>query len=228
MKLELCAMGCLAVFVAGDVFACGFIPYGDRADHGDRPRVIVPKKKTPPPPPRSPSDRIADADRAMEEGRFASALSDVQSVYPKLTAREWVSADGDRLEVRAARTLALAFVRSGERGDKLAWATHTLRDIAKNAHANDPAAQADLGEALAKDPSAQREAREILERLVAKDLVGSAHAYAALAALREAAGAPARELRARCEQMTRSADVCRAPAMAQANVTAPLRNPSAS
>ena len=77
---------------------------------------------------------------------------------------------------------------------------------------NDPTVQADLGEALSKLPHGQAESLKILSGLAQKDLMGSPHAYAALANLKsikgDASGAEA--ALKRCEEMSKAKGVCKA------------------
>jgi hypothetical protein len=75
-------------------------------------------------------------------------------------------------------------------------------------------AQADLGEALVSDASTEAEGLALLDDLASRDLIGSPHAYAALARVHARSGetAKARELAARCQGMTTSGEaVCRLP-----------------
>ena len=57
-----------------------------------------------------------------------------------------------------------------------------------SARPNDPTVQADLGEALSKTEGGRAEGLKILQGLAQKDLMGSPHAYAALAKLRSQSG----------------------------------------
>jgi hypothetical protein len=85
------------------------------------------------------------------------------------------------------------------------------RSIAALKH---PGRLSELGEALALVPEHQDEARRILEHLAASDLLTSAHAYAALAKLRAAAGDDEGRDRAftRCRELTKLRSVCGADA----------------
>jgi hypothetical protein len=130
------------------------------------------------------------------------------------------------LETRAARILALALVRSNgvlagvqgfsattERSINLEWAVAVLR-LVSSARPNEPVAEADLGEALAALSKYEGEALGILRGLADRDLLGSAHAYAALARLQASRGqgTASRAALDRCEKMTSSpATVCHAP-----------------
>ena len=92
----------------------------------------------------------------------------------------------------------------------LEWAVQSLREIDAK-RPNDPTVQADLGEALSKTATGQAEALKLLQGLAQKDLMGSPHAYAALAKLRTAerrlAGAEAAIKR--CEEMSKTPGVCK-------------------
>jgi uncharacterized protein HemY len=101
----------------------------------------------------------------------------------------------------------------GQRGANVEWAVSTLRQV-NAARPNDPVALADLGEALATRNKYEAEALGILQDLADRDLMGSAHAYAALAHLHASHGQIDETHAAveRCELMARQpAAVCRAP-----------------
>jgi hypothetical protein len=91
----------------------------------------------------------------------------------------------------------------------LEWSVTTLR--AMNAlRKNDASLQADLGEALSKVASSQQEALQVLTKLANEDLIGSPHAFAALAKLRLAAGDAngSAEAVKKCEAMSSSPSIC--------------------
>jgi hypothetical protein len=203
-----------AVAAGHDARACGYFDYREV-----RP-VHVPK-----PAPIAANVRIANADQRLEEEHLTAAATEVVTAFPSIGR---VPVGASPLETRALHILSLAVVRaegslrgvsgfSGasetERAAKLEWAASTLRAIDAT-RPNDPVAQADLAEALAARSQHEEESLAILGDLASRDLLGSAHAYAALARLRATRGdaAGAREALARCELMTRSpAVVCRAP-----------------
>ena len=130
------------------------------------------------------------------------------------------------LETRALRVFSLAVVRSnGSINEKsvgvvssgewtpsanLEWAVQAIREIDAK-RPNDPTVQADLGEALSRLPHTQDEALKMLQGLAQKDLMGSPHAYAALAKLRGSKGdsAGAEAALKRCEEMSKVPGVCR-------------------
>lgn len=105
------------------------------------------------------------------------------------------------------------------RAANLAWSIETLRKL-NVARPNDPALQAELGEALARTPSGQDEAFQIPGGLAASDLMGSAHGYAALARLRSAKGdaAGSADASERCRAMATAASIC--PAAPAATIVA--------
>jgi hypothetical protein len=208
-----------ATGVAADALACGFADYREY-------RPVVPR---PNPKPVPASDRIAAADQRLDEERLADAAGQVVAAFPRIQlVATRMGASSSPLETHAMRILALALVRgdgslsgttafSGtsekERSAQLGWAVTTLRAV-RDARGDDPVAEADLGEALASRPASEDEALGILDDLAARDLLGSAHAYATLARLRAKSGdaGKARAALERCELMTKAPTVvCRAP-----------------
>ena len=171
----------------------------------------------------SPVQEIARAEKSLEAGQNLAAAKAVLGTFPRIRV---ATAGGNPLETRALRVFALAVVRSdGDITEKkagvasqaewtktanLEWAAQSLREIDQK-RPNDPTVQADLGEALSKLPRSQGEALVVLQRLADKDLMGSPHAYAALAKLRSARGdsAGAEAATKRCEEMSRSPSVCK-------------------
>ena len=176
--------------------------------------------------PRTPVQRISGAERLLDRAEHGAAMKAVVTTFPKIRATE---ASASPLEARALRVFALAIVRtSGGRSERdlgidgggreearwmpaanLAWAVQSLREIDAK-RPNDPAVQADLGEALSKLPASQDEAMNLLGTLAEKDLMGSPFAYAALAKLRSDRGdsAGAEAAVKRCEEMSKSPGVC--------------------
>jgi len=117
--------------------------------------------------------------------------------------------------VRGGGSLAgvRGFSGSADRSASLEWAVSSLR-VVNALRTNNPVAMADLAEALSTRPRYEGEALGILQDLADRDLMGSAHAYAALARLRATRGeeAVARDAIARCQAMSRQpASVCQAP-----------------
>jgi len=209
-----------ATAAGSDASACGYFDY----------REVRPVKVRPKPVPVAANDRIAAADQRLEEERLADAGTEVVTAFPtirKIAAGAY-TAGVSPLETRALRILSLAVVRGegtlrgvpgfsgaseAERIVNLEWAVGTLRSIDAS-RPNDPVTQADLAEALATRPAHEDESLAILADLTSRDLVGSAHAYAALARLRASRGGAGagRDALVRCELMTKSPGVvCRAP-----------------
>lgn len=206
-----------------DASACGFIEY----------RSIGPVRRAPPRPkaiavlpPLPPADRISLAEQQLEAERPSAAGAEVVATFPGIRG---TMVGSTPLETRALRIASLAVVRGGgvlagvrgfssavDRDANLEWAVSTLRTI-NAVRTNDPVAMADLAEALSARPKYEAEALPILQDLTGRDLVGSAHAYAALARLHAARGGAgdaeaARAALERCQIMTRQpAAVCKAP-----------------
>jgi hypothetical protein len=152
----------------------------------------------------------------------------VLSSFPRIGNAQ---AGANPLETRALRVFALAVVRSeGQVNEKkagvysnaewttnanLEWAAQAMREIDAK-RPNDPTVQADLGEALSKLPANKTEAMTILAKLADKDLMGSPHAYAALAKMKGEKGDTAGALAAikKCEEMSKNTTICRTPAKA--------------
>jgi len=215
MPFLLAALLGAAAAAGPDARACGYFDYREV-----RPAVHVPK-----PAPIAASVRIANADQRLDEEHLTAAGAEVVTAFPTIRR---VAVGASPLETRALHILSLAVVRGegtlrgvtgfsgtaeAERATNLEWAVSTLRSI-DAARPNDPVTQADLAEALAARNVHEDESLAILTDLAHRDLLGSAHAYAALARLRSSKGdaAATREALARCELMTRSpAVVCRAP-----------------
>jgi hypothetical protein len=142
---------------------------------------------------------LSQAEGNLSSGKVRAAALDAIKVFPKIkTAKPGSSV----LLPRAQRIVAMAIVRSDglvtlgkeftastsdERRANLEWAIATLRRLSA-AKKNNPSADTDLGEALARLPETQSEGLATLDKLARKDLVTSADGYAALAKLRKAAG----------------------------------------
>jgi hypothetical protein len=171
----------------------------------------------------TPVQEIAKAEKSLENGQNVAAAKTVLATFPRVRV---ATAGQNPLETRALRVFALAVVRSNgavtERSAgfatqdewtpkaNLEWAVQSLREIDAK-RPNDPTVQADLGEALSKLPHGQGEALKLLGGLAQKDLMGSPHAYAALAKLRSDTGdtAGAEAALKRCDEMTKTPGVCR-------------------
>lgn len=176
----------------------------------------------------SPVQEIARAEKALESGQNLAAAKAVLGTFPRVRV---ATAGGNPLETRALRVFALAVVRSdGDITEKkagipsqtewtktanLEWAVQSLREIDQK-RPNDPTVQADLGEALSKLPHAKDEAMKLLAHLAQKDLMGSPHAYAALAKMKSEKGdlAGAEAAIKKCEEMSKNPGVCKKPVSA--------------
>ena len=206
LALALAVVPALAATYTSDAGACGMSIRLDR----------TPQKPTP-------VQEIARAEKALENGQGVVAAKAVLGAFPRVRG---ANAGDNPLETRALRVFALAVVRSGGSVTEksagvpsqaewtptanLEWAVQSLREIDAK-RPNDPTVQANLGEALSKIPARQGEAMTILQGLAQKDLMGSPHAYAALASLRGQKGDSAGALAAlkRCEEMSKVPGVCR-------------------
>jgi hypothetical protein len=142
---------------------------------------------------------LSQAEGSLNNGKPRSAALDAIKAFPKIKDAKPGSS---HLLPRAQRIVAMAIVRtdgmltagklftastSDECCVNLEWAVGTLRCLSA-AKKNNPAAQTDLAEGLARLPETQSEALASLDKLARKDLVTSAHGYATLAKLRKAAG----------------------------------------
>ena len=172
------------------------------------------------------TQNVAQAERALGEGKQGKAAIRAVRAFPALKI---IKPGTLPLADRALRILALASVRADggitvgtmtgrtatDRAANLEWSIDTLRTLTAK-RAGNPALQTDLGEALAKVPAHQDEARKILGELADKDLLTTAEGYAALARLRSSKDeATAREaLVKRCESMTKTPKICAVPASA--------------
>ena len=173
----------------------------------------------------SPVQEIARSEKALEGGQNLTAAQAILATFPRIRN---ATAGANPLETRALRVFALAVVRSDGAVDEkkahvatangiewttksnLDWAVQSLREIDQK-RPNDPTVQADLGEALSKTTAGQAESLKILQGLAQKDLMGSPHAYAALAKLRTQSGdsAGAEAAVKRCEEMSKTPGICK-------------------
>ncbi len=137
----------------------------------------------------TPTTRIHFAEKQLEEGHLTIAATWVKKVYPNIRS---LDASAPPLALRAERVFALALVRSEGKLDEsvgwapsgnLAWAHVTLADLAR-VKKESPTAIADLAEAQIRLPTTRAAGVAALEELDRRDLLGSAHAYRALAIAR--------------------------------------------
>lgn len=164
---------------------------------------------------------VAQAEQALDAGKLAVATTTLLKTFPSLRVALTRKDEVGHLENRAMRIVALASVRSAgafgvmsgqgdaKKKSNLDWSVAVLRKL-NAARAGDASLQADLGEALARSASTQKEALEILSKLATDDLIGSAHAYAALAKLQAEAGDATKSADAaqRCKGMTGTPAIC--------------------
>jgi hypothetical protein len=177
---------------------------------------------------------IARAEKVLKKGDHAKAAAMIVRMMPHV--KDLKAKKDGTLVARAQRILALAVARNDgalpigkelpsyaqgtwlgkdqkARDANLEWSVSALRKLS-DIKKDDAAVQSDLAEALAKVEKHRGEAKQLLEKLAAKDLVATPEAYAALAQLRSAAGDTAGQKLAqqRCESMAKVATVCRASA----------------
>lgn len=152
------------------------------------------------------------AEKALERGNSVAAAGFIVRAMPHIRS---LSPTKTPIVGRAERVLALALARHGgalplerevpdyargswggrteaERAANLSWASGSLRAL-HDAKRDDPALETDLAEALSKLPATRQEARDRLEQLAKRDLIGSAEGYAVLAELRAESGDKAGE-----------------------------------
>jgi hypothetical protein len=196
------------------LFLAAFAPVGLIAQDANACGMSVRLEPIPERP--TPVQEIATGEKSLESGNYLAAVNAVTRTYPAIRT---ATVGSDPLQTRGLRVMAMSLVRSdGKVGANaqwtpaanLEWALQTLREIDAK-RPNDPAVQADLGEAMAKIGRTQPEAYKLLSRLAEKDLMGSPHAYAALAQLRAAKGDEQGMAAAvkRCEEMSKNASVCK-------------------
>jgi hypothetical protein len=174
---------------------------------------------------------VAEAEKTLAKGNYVAAAGSVVRMIPQIETVQAASGR-DPLVARAERVLSVAIARSAgtlaleqevpvkvlghwlgktpvDRAKNLAWSVATLRRELTS-HQDDPGLMTELGEALAVLDGGQAEARTILESLAARDLVGSAQGYKALAELRRLQGDEAGQKLAmkRCESMASASKLC--------------------
>lgn len=181
---------------------------------------------------------VAAADHLLVNEQPVAAAQKVLSRFPGLRGVTIEPTARDPLVARAARILAVAIVRTEGRtsfaertawapAGNLAWAVTTLREVtvwkerlemqrafaAKGTKSESPDLAADLAEALSLEPRTRGEGKKLLESLDRRDLLGSAHAYRALARLRAEDGESAGSVAAleRCKVRSTHLAVCTKP-----------------
>jgi|HubBroStandDraft_1064217.scaffolds.fasta_scaffold118788_2 hypothetical protein len=193
--------------------ACGGFYEAEYRAPKPKPVQVKPKPTT--------EEAISIAEPALQKEQPALAAAALADGFPKLRTS---GIDTTRQETKALRAMALALARTdgslstpgpffaataAAKSQNLQWSIATLRKL-NDARPNDPALQADLGEALAHSPGSQDEALRVLGALADKDIMGSAHAYAQLARLRAQKGdaAGSHEAAKRCQTMATVPAVC--------------------
>ena len=136
--------------------------------------------------------RLQLAEAALREGKLLLASSELDAIAARIREAS------PRLRARFERVASLLSVRSdgqwpvqtpgaqnkpAARARALELAANKLRQRL-TAGPDDPIRLSDLGEALAALPKHRKEAKNILEKLAARDLLTSPHGYAALSRLR--------------------------------------------
>jgi hypothetical protein len=156
----------------------------------------------------SPAQIVASAEKVLE----VSPVEARRVINASFALIRFAKAGTDPVQTRALRVLAVATMRSTTDANDLAWSVQTLREI-EQVKKNDPAVLADLGEALSKTAAGKAEALTILGKLADKDLMGSPHAYAALATLKQDKGdaAGAQAAMTKCKEISgkNAANTCK-------------------
>lgn len=152
-----------------------------------------------------PADPVKRAQKLLVKGKHAKTARVLAKAYPRLATTPVPSkvrkgTNAAKLRVAASITALVAIRSGGEFGPSSrkpaqskaqrlinrGWAVQTLHDLSSS-RPDDTAAKARLAEGLTAIGETAK-AREILEALVAKDMMPTGRAYAVLAALRGAAG----------------------------------------
>ena len=185
--------------------------------------------------------RLVRAEKALKQGRYKRAFNLAQRAHsgaidlavtkgntrgrrPRVRRIQRPTPMMQSLDRRAIRVMAVATVRlDGKTGlavkiagikdagiANLKWAVKQLRE-ASDRRQHDSLIKTRLGEALAKLPSKQKEALEVLESLAKEDFLADAHGYAAFAKVLSAngdEGAIAEALK-RCRAMASKKSICK-------------------
>lgn len=162
--------------------------------------------------------KLKEAQRALDEGDVLGARELARDVRVATLSLAYGPSYEARLFERALRIEALSRIRDRDATpDQIESAVGLLQAHVESLTSTSssgadnvtPALSADLGEALER-AARDGEALDVLVPLADRDLIGSAHAYAALsrAASRRGDGARSTLARARCEAMATSPRVC--------------------
>jgi hypothetical protein len=176
--------------LVGCVAACGALGTRDAAAcGGGMEAVFVPS-----------AERIAEAERLVENGRYFTATILVHHEFPAMRdwGHDWTLGG---LEARAARIMAVSVMRMNGaltlgtpwrgwnaklQNEQLEWSVAMLQQLdRKDADtAGDPRIESYLGEAMSKLPARRADALALLESLAAKDLIVTPQALVVLTELR--------------------------------------------
>ncbi len=164
----------------------------------------------------TPAGQILLAEKDLEAGRNASAALRVRQQFSNIRS---LDANAPPLGLRAQRIYALAIVRSDGKMDAEQWTTWANREwaletlSALSAKKQNPVATADLAEAQTSLARTRATGIATLEDLDRRDLLGSPHAYLALARARNAQGDAGGMLAAvrRCAMMSTDRKLCDLP-----------------
>ena len=178
---------------------------------------------------------IARAEKDLAAGNYHASAGAVIRMIPHI--KDYGAAPGDTIITRSMRVLAISMTRAGgdltkikgeirrelhgsclgatpdDQKANIEWAVRAFEALQKKAQANDPVLESELAEALALLPEGHARAKELLEKLAAKDLLPTPEGYRALAVLRaEANDEPGRaEALERCKKMAKDSAICTAP-----------------
>jgi hypothetical protein len=161
----------------------------------------------------SADDRIRtllDAEAALDEGELDRAR-DLAHHALRRESKESVGFETpeDRLDQRAYRVLALAYVRDPA-GHDSAGMEVPLALVQRRQALPNPSSDADYAEALSHVPGGHEGAYDILKPLARKDLIGSPHALGALHRVASERGdeETASYAKVRCEGMIGPSSIC--------------------
>lgn len=239
LLLQGLAVGLLSIGAARDTAACGneielrLMPAGLVAE-GEK--LIADGKA------RGAMDYVREAMNNRQPSFGSSLLEDRALI---VAARAVLRSDGELGMFQADAAGAKQAPAAGEGGPTQRVANlEAALDIFKQAaakKADDPGAQTDLGEALARMPGREAEAKKVLEALEDKGVMASAWGYAALAQLRARSDkarpawlnaavvaseqAPRTVALERCSKMATRKDICSGERPSDALAKVPLPRP---
>jgi hypothetical protein len=164
---------------------------------------------------------VANAEALLSEGKPLEAAWLIQRTWPYMSQAVPVSSSLPHI-AEGVRVMAQAAVRSDgavrtgfgfasrtptERWVTVEWGVTRLRMLTA-AYPTSDEAKTNLGEALARFPARQAEAKQILEALASRNAIRSPEGYAALAHVRQEAGAvsDAKLAAAECTRVAQNAE----------------------